>query len=40
MDKKHREILSLRDPINMNLFAIFLTNAGNLTKQQKYLKQA
>ena len=39
-DKKHREILPLRDPINMDLFPIFLANAGNKAVRQKDLKQS
>lgn len=39
-DKKHREILPLQDPINMDLFPIFLANAGNKTVRRKNLKQS
>ena len=28
-DKKHREILPLRDPINRELFSLFLANSGS-----------
>lgn len=39
-DKKHREILFLRDPINSDLFPIFLANAGSKAVRQKDLKQS
>nr|YP_010472488.1 hypothetical protein N4L43_pgp021 [Pleurosigma intermedium]UVG42099.1 hypothetical protein [Pleurosigma intermedium] len=39
-DKKHREILPLRDPINSDLFPIFLANAGSKAVRQKDLKRA
>ena len=39
-NKKHREILPLRDPINMDLFPIFLANAGNKAVRRKDLKQS
>lgn len=39
-DKKYKETLLLRDPIDMNLFPIFFTNAGSAEIQYKYLKQA
>ena len=39
-EKKHKEILPLRDPIDMNLFPIFLANAGNRAVRQKDLKQS
>lgn len=38
--KKYNETLPFRDPINMNLFPIFFTNAGGVAIRQKYLKQA
>lgn len=38
--KKHKETLPLRDPIDMNLFPIFFTNAGSKTIRQKDLKEA
>ena len=28
-EKKHREILPLQDPIDINLFSIFIANVGN-----------
>lgn len=39
-DKKNREVLPLRDPIDLNLFPIFLTNAGNQATRRKDLKQS
>jgi len=39
-EKKHREILPLRDPIDRNLFPLFLANAGNRAVRQKDLKQS
>lgn len=39
-DKKHREILPFRDPINNDLFPIFIANAGSKAVRQKDLKQA
>lgn len=39
-DKKHKEILPLRDHINMDLFPIFLVNAGNKAVRIKDLKQS
>lgn len=39
-EKKHKKTLPLRDPLDINLFPIFLTNAGNQAKQQKDLRQA
>ena len=38
--KKYKETLPLRDPIDMNLFPIFFTNAGSAAIRQKDLKQA
>lgn len=38
--KKYKETLPLRDPIDMNLFPIFFTNAGSATIRQKDFKQA
>ena len=38
--KKYKETLPLRDPIDMNLFPIFFTNAGSKAIRQKDLKQA
>ena len=38
--KKCKETLPLRDPIDTNLFLIFLTNAGSALIRQKDLKQA
>lgn len=38
--RKQREIQLLRDPVNINLFPIFFTNAGNSFKYTKDLKQA
>lgn len=38
--KKQREIQPLRDPVDMNLFPIFFTNAGNGFTYQKDLKRA
>ena len=38
--KKEREIEPLRDPINANLFPIFLANAGNSYTYQKDLQAA
>jgi transposase InsO family protein len=39
-DKVNREVLPLRDPIDMNLFPFFFTNAGSKAKRRKDLKQA
>ena len=39
-EKKHKRVLPLRDPIDMNLFPVFLANAGNQAKRQKDLRQA
>jgi len=39
-NKVDREILPLRDPIDMNLFPLFFTNAGSQATRQKDLKQA
>lgn len=39
-DKKQKETLLLRDPINMNLFPIFLLNAGSQAIRQKDLRQS
>ena len=39
-DKKHREIIPLRDPINSDLLPIFLANAGSKAVRQKDLKQS
>lgn len=38
--KENKETLSLRDPIDINLFPVLFTNAGNVAIQQKDLKQA
>jgi integrase len=38
--KKQREIKPLRDPVDINLFPIFFTNAGNSFKYTKDLKRA
>ena len=38
--KKDREILPLRDPLNSNLFPLFLTNAGYIFVYQKDLKRS
>lgn len=38
--KKYKKTLTLRDPIDMNLFPIFFTNAGSKAIRQKDLKQA
>ena len=38
--KKDKETLPLRDPIDLNLFPIFFTNAGSAAIRQKDLKQA
>lgn len=38
--KKYKETLPLRDPIDMNLFPIFFTNAGSKAIRQQDLKQA
>lgn len=39
-NKVDREILPLRDPIDLNLFPLFFANAGNRYQRQKDLKQA
>jgi integrase len=39
-DKVNRKVLPLRDPIDMNLFPFFFTNAGSKAKRRKDLKQA
>ena len=39
-NKVDREILPLRDPIDLNLFPLFFANAGNQYQRQKDLKQA
>ena len=39
-NKVNREILPLRDPIDINLFPLFFTNAGTKCQRQKDLKQA
>lgn len=39
-NKVNREILPLRDPIDLNLFPLFFTNAGTQYQRQKDLKQA
>ena len=39
-NKVNREILPLRDPIDLNLFTLFFANAGNQYQRQKDLKQA
>lgn len=39
-EKKHKEILSLRDPINRDLFPIFLASADSKAVRQKDLKQS
>lgn len=39
-NRKNREVLPLRDPIDRNLFPIFFTNAGSQCKRQPDLKQA
>lgn len=39
-DKVNREVLPLRDPIDINLFPFFLTNAGSKAKRRKDFKQA
>lgn len=38
--RKQREIQPLRDPVDVNLFPIFFTNAGNSFKYTKDLKRA
>ena len=39
-NKKHRETLPLRDPVDMNLFPLFFSNAGSQAIRQKDLKQS
>ena len=39
-NKKHKETLLLRDPINMDLFPLFLAHAGSQMIRQKNLKQS
>jgi integrase/recombinase XerD len=39
-EKVNREVFPLRDPIDMNLFPFFFTNAGSKAKRRKDLKQA
>jgi integrase/recombinase XerD len=39
-NKADSEVLPLRDPIDMNLFPLFFTNAGTQATRQKDLKQA
>jgi integrase len=39
-DKVNREVLPLRDPIDIHLFPFFFTNAGSKAKLRKDLKQA
>ena len=39
-NKKHKETLLLRDPININLFPLFLANAGSQAIRQKDLRQS
>ena len=39
-NKVDREILPLRDPIDLNLFPLFFADAGNQYQRQKDLKQA
>jgi len=39
-NKVNREILPLRDPIDINLFPLFFANAGTQYQRQKDLKQA
>lgn len=38
--KKYKETLPLRDPVDLNLFPIFFTNAGSQAVRQKDLKQS
>jgi len=38
--KKERKIQPLRDPIDMNLFPLFLTNVGNQAQRMKDLRRA
>ena len=38
--KLSKEILPLRDPLDLNLFLLFFTNAGSRIIRQKNLKQA
>lgn len=38
--KKKREIQPLRDPVDVNLFPVFLLNAGSSYKRQKDLRTA
>lgn len=38
--KKEHQIQTLIDPINMNLFPLFLTNAGNQAQRMKDLRRA
>lgn len=39
-DTINRQVLPLRDPINIDLFPFFFTNAGSKAKRRKDLKQA
>ena len=39
-DKINREVLPLRDPIDINLFPLFFTNAGSEANRRKNLKQS
>ena len=39
-DKKKRQVKLLRDPVDSNLLAIFLTNAGNSCQRKKELVRA
>ena len=39
-DKKYKKTLPLKDPVDINLFPIFFTNAGSTAIRQKDLKQA
>ena len=39
-NKKQKETLPLRDPIDMNLFPLFLAKAGSQSLRKKNLRQA
>ncbi len=38
--KKERQVQPLRDPVDRNLFPIFVTNAGNSAQRKKDLRRA